>query len=342
MESRKVRRVVNWVRLTLITVYLLILIGGIVRATGSGMGCPDWPKCFGLWVPPTEVNEITYHEQGFYPKGRMVIKNDTLWVSQLNQSGQHSFVRENWKKYPKHDYAVFNVWQTWVEYINRLFGALTGLFVFITMLLGFSIFKSNPSFLLLSVLLFLLTGFQGWLGALVVDYHLAPVRITVHMIAALAMVAVLVLMQNSIKLENKTIASGIRPALISILLLLLLQVFLGTQVRQEVDVWMKAMVDIPGDWSDRLSSIFDFHRATAAALFFLSVFIFYKASRLRGQTAARNLMILVLMEGISGMILSGLSLPNFFQPVHLTLSALLFGTAFRMVLMNDQKAGLSN
>ena len=37
---------------------LLIAVGGVVRATGSGLGCPGWPKCFGRWVPPLEYHAI--------------------------------------------------------------------------------------------------------------------------------------------------------------------------------------------------------------------------------------------------------------------------------------------
>ncbi|HEX2267079.1 MAG TPA: COX15/CtaA family protein [Actinomycetota bacterium] len=37
---------------------LLIAVGGVVRATESGLGCPGWPKCFGRWVPPLEYHAI--------------------------------------------------------------------------------------------------------------------------------------------------------------------------------------------------------------------------------------------------------------------------------------------
>src|SRR4029453_2067836 len=38
--------------------YRLILVGGLVRASGAGLGCPDWPKCFGLWIPPASAAEL--------------------------------------------------------------------------------------------------------------------------------------------------------------------------------------------------------------------------------------------------------------------------------------------
>ena len=92
--------------ISLISIYLLILAGAIVRSTGSGMGCPDWPKCFGRYIPPTQASELPFNYQEIY-------------------------------KEKLHGQVEFNPTKTWIEYLNRLLGALTGVFVVITTFLAY-------------------------------------------------------------------------------------------------------------------------------------------------------------------------------------------------------------
>jgi len=43
---------------TALSVFALIVLGGVVRVTGSGLGCPDWPLCYGGFLPPLELNAV--------------------------------------------------------------------------------------------------------------------------------------------------------------------------------------------------------------------------------------------------------------------------------------------
>ena len=116
-------------KLALLFTYLIVLAGGFVRMTGSGMGCPDWPKCFGLLIPPVSESQIKWSAGQEYTSNHMLIHNDTLWIAKKNFISTSSFDKNNWKPFEKHNYAKFNVFHTWAEYINRCIGAIAGLFV---------------------------------------------------------------------------------------------------------------------------------------------------------------------------------------------------------------------
>ena len=66
---------------TLVAVYFLFLVGASVRASGAGMGCPDWPKCFGYYIPPSEVSEIKFQPNRAYKEGQVIIVDETLQVA---------------------------------------------------------------------------------------------------------------------------------------------------------------------------------------------------------------------------------------------------------------------
>ena len=61
------------VKTSLILIFTVILAGSIVRMTGSGMGCPDWPKCFGYLIPPTERSQLEWKKSHLYIKGQIII-----------------------------------------------------------------------------------------------------------------------------------------------------------------------------------------------------------------------------------------------------------------------------
>ena len=146
---------------TIVAVYILILVGASVRASGSGMGCPDWPTCFGQWIPPTSESALPSDYQETYAD---------LGYAETR----------------------FNVVKTWTEYLNRLLGVSIGVLICFTAVCAFAIRGHNPKIFYAAGLAFLLVGFQGWLGSKVVSSNLMPGLITVHMLVALTIVGTLI------------------------------------------------------------------------------------------------------------------------------------------------------
>ena len=148
------------VQYAIISLYLIFLAGSIVRMTGSGMGCPDWPKCFGYYIPPTSEEQITWKPNTEFKEGFIIIKDEVLFVAENDLITADNFETKNWSEYTKHDYTKFNKFHTWTEYINRLVSVLAG-FVFLFLLYGsLKFWKENKTITLLSFGAFLLMLFE--------------------------------------------------------------------------------------------------------------------------------------------------------------------------------------
>jgi cytochrome c oxidase assembly protein subunit 15 len=299
-------RTILWI--SIVITYLLILVGAAVRATGSGMGCPDWPKCFGQYIPPTDVSQLpANYKEVFKVEGKEI--------------------------------ADFNAFHTWVEYLNRLLGVVEGFAILGLLIAAFRIRKNHKKLWIGSVFTFILVLIIGWVGSKVVSSNLAPAKITLHMILALAMSFMLVGMLFLVNAKNdnkKTrVDKGIFYFFIAYFILTLLQIILGTQVRQQIDVIAIQLQNTHREvWMENLDEVFTFHKLMALLLLFafIAAYLFWRRkidSKL--NVFFRMALVVLILEFIIGDTLSR-SMPAALQPFHLFIANVFVGLVFYILM----------
>jgi cytochrome c oxidase assembly protein subunit 15 len=195
--------------------------------------------------------------------------------------------------------------------------------------------KKDKKITLLSWLVVFLMGFQGWLGATVVYSVLNPLKITIHMVMALVIVAfILYIIHLANPKENKTVFNTMfRNILWITLLMTLIQVILGTQVRQFVDEQVKSGVSDATLWLNQPEVSFYFHRSFSIAVIIANLFLYLKNRKLNlGFHKINWVLLLLLMETLSGMLMYYMNFPFGSQAIHLVLASILFGIQFYMIL----------
>jgi cytochrome c oxidase assembly protein subunit 15 len=328
-------------------VFLVILAGGVVRMTQSGMGCPDWPTCFGMWIPPTDASQLPADFEQY--------------LSQ--QDIDHSF----------------NVYHTWIEYINRLLGAILGVFIFgyaiwtsikfssrksrmkslllfnlgtATFLFIVAIFGSSlslnivgvvfilfalyslffairhaysRSLVVVSILLLIAVAIQGWLGKIVVEENLSVVKITIHMIGALVIAALPLINISNLKEEKIEVTPFIKHLMSGMIIVVLIQIVLGTQVREEIDVISKALSYEQRElWIENLGSIFIIHRSFSWVVLLGSLALYFRGRDiLVFAKTCRWIIINVVTIIVVGVTMVYLDMPAVSQPLHLLLACAL-------------------
>jgi len=317
-------------KLTLVSIFLIIVAGSLVRMTGSGMGCPDWPKCFGYLIPPTSVDQIEWGKEKPFFKGQMIIYDEQLWSANRNFVSSEIYNRENWTLYTKHDYAEFNSFHTWMEYINRLIGAISGLLTLIMFAMSFRYWNTKKKIVFLSGMTVLLMGFQAWLGATVVFSVLQPVQITIHMLMALVILVLMVYLISEVpepsKEKNIIFDKRLNQFLKIAIVLSLIQITLGTQVRQLIDEIATSLNHMQRNlWVDLVGTTFKIHRSFAISLVLINVMLFIRNYKLKYRYQLVNFVCGVLfLEVLSGVVLTYFDMLALMQPVHLISASLLF------------------
>src|SRR5690606_10247376 len=170
----------------------------------------------------------------------------------------------------------------WIEYVNRLLGATIGLLIIGTFIFSIGIWKMDKTIVITSFFNIILVSFQGWIGSIVVSTNLLPWMITLHMVLALVLVCLLLLVHyRSIKLA-KRIKPQIEKAgslfflLMVAFILMIIQVVLGTQVREQVDlVALKFGNMFRSGWVDHLGINFIIHRSFSLVLLLIHLAFLY-------------------------------------------------------------------
>lgn len=260
----------NW--LVLVLIFLVVIAGSFVRVTGSGMGCPDWPKCFGYWIPPTEESALSDDYKEKYAEGR--VKKIEKFARILTGIGMKK-TAEQLKNEPNlSTEQKFNAAKTWTEYVNRLCGFLAGNGMLLAFVWLFVVYRKRKLILLSTVNLIIMM-FQAWFGSIVVASNLVPWTITLHMLLALVILALqlylihllgkeIELQSDSMRKSNDspvyTVPKWMYWLIVVSALITTYQIFLGTQVREMIDEMTISGIT-RNDWSSQLGLPFFIHRS---------------------------------------------------------------------------------
>lgn len=316
----------SWI--TLILIFAVTLAGSIVRTTGSGMGCPDWPKCFDQIIPPTSADQLPQGYKDTYAAYRH--KKIVKFTNLLESIGFDETAEKL-----RHDKSLlieqdFNAAKTWTEYGNRLVGFLAGNAVLILLIWTIIRYRSNRLLLGLTFLNLIFMGFEAWLGSIVVATNLVPWTITLHMFFALVIIGVQIKIIRIAK--NRSFQLNLSPGFKWLFYfsigLTFVQIILGAQVRQEIDFMVMDGVD-RGEWIAGMEGDFLFHRSFSWLLLIVNLgLLWWNSKQNYGIQTLKWIVGLVVVLFLTGVLFSYAGMPAIIQPIHLFVAALMLGIQF--------------
>lgn len=285
-------------RLAWFTAFLtfdLILFGAFTRLTDSGLGCPDWPGCYGH-SNPLSAGEQIRAAQTALPSGPVTMG------------------------------------KAWIEMIHRYFAMGVGALIVVLMALAWARWRREPQYSpWLATLIFVAVCVQGAFGALTVTMKLQPAIVTLHLLGGVTLLALLVwlALRESPPVKVDPAAVGLRGLAAVSLAILYLQIALGGWVSSNYAVL--ACTDFPlcqGRWlpdadfaagytlwrplgMDGAGSAIPFqalvaihwtHRTFALLVFAVLGVLAWKAWRLVGlERLARGLAALLMLQFLTGL-----------------------------------------
>ena len=309
----------------LLATIFLIYVGAIVRATGSGLGCPDWPKCWGELIPPTSLDQVDF---------------DKLNIEKF-QKKNPNITRESLA-------AEFNPVHVWVEFINRLVSLPVGLFTLSTFLLSFQFLRKQKRVFFGSFAALALVLTNAILGAIVVSSGLKPGVITLHMALAIILICVFVyiIYRGGQRLPSVNLGSQkglLRSTLIILFVACVVEGIMGSQVREITDELALKYKDTPRNvWHEILEQkgIYLFHRSFSWVILVLGIFLFTKTRNANGDLAQLSIKVtfgVILAQMVLGVLMSHVSVHPVVQVLHIGLSSILIVALFWLILTSREQ-----
>jgi heme a synthase len=291
-------------KLAWVTVFLvvdLIMFGGFTRLTDSGLGCPDWPGCYGHANPVSASEPIRAAAQAM-PTGPVTMM------------------------------------KAWIEMVHRYFAMAVGVLIIALMIQAWRRWRNDPSRSpWFPTLIFLLVCVQGAFGAWTVTLRLQPLIVTTHLLLGLTLLSALVwlAMRETERRFAPVAGGGLRTHAMLALLLLFVQIALGGWVSSNYAVmacpdfpachgqwlpdadyqhgftlWRKLGMTGAGDWLpfNALVAIHWVHRTVAYLVIAVLGALAWRAWRVPGlEVQARWLATLLAVQfltGLSNVVLS--------------------------------------
>ncbi len=291
------RRLAFW---STLGTYIVIFAGGLVRVSGAGLGCPDWPRCFGGWFPPLSVSQIP----------------------------------------PEIDAAHFNFALAWIEYINRLAGMLLGLLIAATAVMAIVQYRKVTRILWPSLLAALFVAFQGWQGGQVVLSELNPLLVSTHLVIALVIVSLLTyvtqqayFLEEGSKEFRRSYPESLGRWIVVLWVLTILQIMIGAGIRGEIETLIESRpLATDHELLAMIGGIKFVHVLIGVALAVLTLGIGYRiySAVKQPEPLVRYtlwwLIILVAVQMSLGTGLIAVALPPLLQLFHVWAASLFVGT----------------
>jgi len=298
------RQIVIWLLSGCFLIFLMVIVGGLTRLTHSGLSMVEWHLFMGSIPPMTEQEwQEVFNKYKQYPEYQLINFNFSL---------------EEFK-------SIF-YW----EYAHRMLGRLIGLVFVIPFVVFWWRGKINKSLLPKLILIFILGGFQGFLGwymvksGLIKNPDVSHYRLAMHLITAFLTFAYVLWVSLGLiyprKLDAEKKKHPLKSWFVSLLFLLIIQIVWGAFVAglnagKVYNTWpmmgedwiapsVTAMSPLWLNFVEGIGGVQFIHRYLALILLILVGFVIYKAKKISiGATqkqSLRYLIIAILLQFLLG------------------------------------------